>query len=53
MSQKVFKQMRKYLKEIGAPKWRYDLDKKNYKKINWKQKSIINSEIRQTIYDNP
>jgi len=51
MSDKVFKQLRKYLHKVNTPKWRYDLDKKNYKKLNWKQKTVINKEIRETIYD--
>ena len=48
MSQKALKNIRRYLRLVGADK-RYDWDKKNYKRVNWKQKTIINALIKKEL----
>jgi hypothetical protein len=48
MSQKALKNLRRYLRIINSES-RYDADKKNYKKCNWKQKTIINNSIKKEL----
>lgn len=49
MSQKALKNLKKYLRLSNAPEWRYKFDKKNYKKSNWKQRTIINNLIKEDL----
>lgn len=48
MSQQALKNIRRYLRSINAEN-QYKTYKRNYKNLNWKERTVINEHIKKAL----
>lgn len=48
MSQQALKNIRKYLRSINA-EGQYNIYKRNYKKLNWLEKTSVNKHLKKAL----